>query len=144
MDIKTTKATFPAIPSNPDPVYQASYVAAYNEAKGLILNAVPEGSAEKLASLWTRYTFKDGSLKGLWLGGGLNYISAKAQRTANPTLFFDSYTLFDAVVGYDFKWDKTRCSTTLAWKNIGDTEYFPANQARGLPSRAILSFMVKF
>jgi len=144
MDIKTTKATLPRIPNNPDPVYQTAYVAAFNEAVGLILNAVPEGSAERLGSLWTRYTFKQGALKDAWIGGGLNYVSPKAQRTANPTLFFDSYTLFDAVVGYDFKWGRTRCSATLAWKNIENIEYFPANQARGLPSRAILSLTARF
>ena len=144
MDIKTTKATLPTIPNNPDPIYQAAYVAAYHEAVGLILNAVPEGSAERLASLWTRYTFNQGALKDVWIGGGLNYVSAKAQRTANPTLFFEPYTIYDAVVGYDFKWNRARCSATLSWKNIGDKEYFPANQARGLPSRGILSLTARF
>ncbi|MBX3751752.1 MAG: TonB-dependent receptor plug domain-containing protein, partial [Opitutaceae bacterium] len=52
MDIKTIKGTFPAIITySTDAAAQAAYVAAYNEAKGLILNAVPEGSAEKLATL---------------------------------------------------------------------------------------------
>ena len=32
--------------------------------------AVPEGSAETLATLWTRYNFTTGRLKGLWLGAG--------------------------------------------------------------------------
>lgn len=144
MEIETKKATLPAIPNNPDPVYQAAYVAAYQEAVRLIMGAVPEGSAEELASLWTRYTFKEGALKDVWVGGGLNYVGAKAQRTANPTLFFDRYTVFDAVVGYDFKWGRSRCSATLAWKNIENKEYFPANQARGLPARGILSLTARF
>ena len=144
MEIETKKATLPAIPNNPDPVYQAAYVAAYQEAVRLIKGAVPEGSAEELASLWTRYTFKEGVLKDAWIGGGLNYVGAKAQRTANPTLFFDRYTVFDAVVGYDFKWGRSRCSATLAWKNIENKEYFPANQARGLPARGILSLTARF
>ena len=50
MDIKTTKALFPAIIVNADPIFQAAYVTAYNEAIGLVLNAVPEGSAEHLSS----------------------------------------------------------------------------------------------
>lgn len=95
MDIKTTKATLPSIPTNADPVYQAAYVAAYQEAVGLILNAVPEGSAETLASLWTRYNFTGDTLKKAWVGGGLVYTGEKAQRTANPTLFFEDYTVFD-------------------------------------------------
>jgi iron complex outermembrane receptor protein len=144
MDIKTTKATIPPIPNNPDPVYQAAYVAAYHEAARLILNAVPEGSAERLASLWTRYSFKEGALNGAWLGGGANYVSPKAQRTANPTLFFEAYTLFDAVAGYDFKLGRARCSAMLSCKNITDEEYFPANQARGLPRRFVLSVETRF
>jgi iron complex outermembrane receptor protein len=144
MDIKTTKATFPAIPTNSDPVYQAAYEAAYHEAVGLVLNAVPEGSAETLGSLWTRYSFNDGALRGLWVAGGFVYTGEKAQRTANPTLFYDSHTVFDAVVGYDWKWDGRDMGATLSWKNVTDENYFPANQARGLPSRLILSVSARF
>jgi iron complex outermembrane receptor protein len=144
MDIKTTKATLPSIPTNADPVYQAAYVAAYNQAVGLILNAVPEGSAETLASLWTRYSFTGDTLKKAWVGGGFVYTGEKAQRTANPTLFFEDYTVFDLVVGYDFKAGGADCSATLSWKNLTDKEYFPANQARGLPERFVLSVSAKF
>ena len=144
MDIKTTKATLPPIPTNPDPVYQAAYEAAYHEAVGMILGAVPEGSTERLASLWTRYTFDSGPLKNLWLGGGFVHTGEKAQRTANPTLFFDAYTTFDLVVGYDWKWSDRDLAASLSWKNIANEEYFPANQARGLPERLLLSLSVKF
>ena len=144
MDIKTTKATLPSIPTNADPVYQAAYVAAYNQAVGLIHNAVPEGSAETLASLWTRYSFTGDTLKKAWVGGGFVYTGEKAQRTANPTLFFEDYTVFDLVVGYDFKAGGADCSATLSWKNLTDKEYFPANQARGLPERFVFSVSAKF
>jgi len=144
MDIKTTKATLPPIPTNADPVYQAAYEAAYHEAVGMILGAVPEGSTERLASLWTRYTFDSGPLKNLWLGGGFVHTGEKAQRTANPTLFFDAYTTFDLVVGYDWKWSDRDLAASLSWKNIANEEYFPAKQARGLPERLLLSLSVKF
>lgn len=144
MDIKTTKATFPSIPTNADPIYQAAYVAAYNEAVGLVLNAVPEGSAETLGSLWTRYSFTNGGARGLWVAGGFVYTGEKAQRTANPTLFYDAHTVFDAVVGYDWKWAGHDLGATLSWKNVTDEQYFPANQARGLPSRFVLSLSAKF
>lgn len=144
MDIKTTKAIFPTIPTNADPIYQAAYVAAYNEAKGLILNAVPEGSAETLATLWTRYNFTEGALKNWWIAGGFVHTGDKAQRTANPTLFIKSDTIYDAVVGYDWKQGRANWAATLSWKNIRNTEYFPSNQSRGLPSRMILSLSTKF
>lgn len=144
MDIRTTQATFPPIPVNPDPVYQAAYVAAYNEAANLVLNAVPEGSAETLGSLWTRYSFNDGAAKGLWVAGGFVYTGEKAQRTANPTLFYEAHTVFDAVIGYDWKTAGREMSATLSWKNLTNEEYFPANQARGLPSRAVFSLSARF
>ena len=140
MDIKTTKFTPPALPVNAS----AAYVAAYNEAVALIRGAVPEGSAETLASLWTRYTFADGPVQGLWLGGGFVYTGEKAQRTANPTLFFDDYTIFDLVVGYDWRWAGRDLSASLSWKNVTDKEYYPANQARGLPERLIGSVSIRF
>ena len=140
MDIKTTKFTPPAIPANAS----ASYIAAYHEAVDLIRNAVPEGSAERLASLWTRYTVDRGPLKDVWFGGGFVHTGKKAQRTANPTLFFDSHTIVDLVVGYDWTWSNRDLAASLSWKNVTDEEYFPANQARGLPERFIASVSVRF
>ncbi|HRG55245.1 MAG TPA: TonB-dependent receptor [Lacunisphaera sp.] len=144
MDIKTTKAQFPALAVYADPAQQAAYTAAYNEAKALILDAVPEGSAEQLASLWTRYGFTGDTLKGWWIGAGFVHTGEKAQRTANPTLFLPASTIYDMTVGYDWKIKKQKWSGTLAWKNIADTEYWNANQARGQPGRLILSVAAKF
>ena len=147
MDIKTIKAQFAANPvysGSTDAAAQAAYLAAYNEAKALILNAVPEGSAETLATLWTRYNFTDGPLKGAWVGAGFVHTGDKAQRTANPTLFLESSTIFDATVGYDWKAAGASWSATLAWKNIEDVEYFNANQSRGIPGRIMASLSTKF
>jgi iron complex outermembrane receptor protein len=127
-----------------DAAAQAAYVAAYNEAKGLILSAVPEGSAEQLATLWTRYSFKEGVLKGAWVGGGFVHTGDKAQRTANPTLFLESSTIYDLTLGWDWRQNKTDWSVALSMKNLEDTEYFNANQSRGNPRRAVLSVSTKF
>ena len=144
MKIQTTKATLPTMPTNSDPVYQAAYVAAYQEAVGLILGATPEGSTERLASLWTRYTINNGPLKNVWIGAGLVHTGEKAQRTANPTLFFNAHTIFDMVVGYDWKWAGRDLAASVSWKNMGNKEYFPANQARGLLERVTVSLSAKF
>ena len=122
----------------------ASYVKGYNDAISLLKGAVPEGSAERLASLWTRYTFKQEAVKGLWIAGGGNYTSPKAQRSANPTLFFADYYLFDAAIGYDWKHEKQAWNVALNIKNIGDKVYYPANQARGRPRQFVLSASTKF
>lgn len=145
MDIKTIKGTFPAIINySTDAAAQAAYVAAYNEAKSLILNAVPEGSAEKLATLWTRYSFKSGALDGWWIGAGFVHTGDKAQRTANPTLFLDASTIFDVTIGRDWKAAGASWSASLAWKNIEDEVYYNANQSRGTPGRVMATLSTKF
>jgi len=147
MDIRTTNFTPPPKRSSSDPAVAgdyAAYLAGYDEAVRLISGAVPEGSAETLGSLWTRYTVNQGPAKGLWLAGGGVYTGRKAQRTANPNLFFDAYTLLDAALGYDFRSHGAEWSVTLNAKNLTDKLYYPANQARGLPRRFILSLSTKF
>ena len=105
--------------------------------------AHPEASVKALANLWARYTFKDGGLKGFWVGGGFNYTGKKAQRTNNPKLFLPGETLWNSAIGYDWKWETRPVSATINWQNMGDIEYFPANQQRGMPSRAVLSVTTK-
>jgi len=105
--------------------------------------AHPEASVKALANLWARYTFKDGGLKGFWVGGGFNYTGKKAQRTNNPKLFLPGETLWNSAVGYDWKWENRPVSAVINWQNMGDIEYFPANQQRGMPSRAVLSVTTK-
>jgi iron complex outermembrane receptor protein len=147
MNIKTTKVTAPTMRLATDAKVAgdyASYVKGYNDAISLLKGAVPEGSAERLASLWTRYTFKQEAVKGLWIAGGGNYTSPKAQRSANPTLFFADYYLFDAAIGYDWKHEKQAWNVALNIKNIGDKVYYPANQARGRPRQFVLSASTKF
>lgn len=145
MDISTIEAEFPDIYTySTNPAVQAAYVEAFNEAKDLVLGAVPEGSAETLATLWARYNFTSDALRGWWLGGGYVYTGDKAQRTANPTLFLDSSLIWDATIGRDWKVGDVSWSATLAVKNIADTEYFNANQSRGNPQRFILSVSTRF
>lgn len=105
---------------------------------------MPEGSAERLATLWTRYSFNTGGLSGWWVGGGFVHTGDKAQRTANPTLFLKSSTIWDLTVGHDWKTAQADWSATLAWKNVRDTEYFNANQSRGQPGRVIFSLSTRF
>jgi iron complex outermembrane receptor protein len=147
MNIRTTKVTAPTMRLATDPKVSgdyAAYVQGFNDAINLLLGATPEGSAERLASIWTRYNFSEGSLKGLWIAGGGNYTSQKAQRTANPALFLPEYTLYDAAIGYAWKQNKQPWEVTLNIKNITDETYFPANQARGKPRQFVLTVATTF
>lgn len=55
-----------------------------------------------------------------------------------------AYWLFDLTLGYDTKWAGRDLSVNVAWKNLTDEEYFPANQQRGYPSRLVASALLKF
>jgi iron complex outermembrane receptor protein len=109
-----------------------------------LLGARPEAAVKDLFNVWTRYTIAEGALKGGWIGGGANYTGDKAQRVDNRLLTMPAYTLWDATMGYDWKWGKLPVNATLAWKNITDEECFPANQQRGFPRRVTVSFATKF
>ena len=110
----------------------------------VFLGSHPEATVKDLANLWTRYSFKNGAIKGLWVGGGFNHTGRKAQRSNNPKLFLPGETLWNSALGYDWKWNGRPTSLVVNWQNMGDIEYFPANQQRGLPGRAVLSATTKF
>lgn len=110
----------------------------------VFLGSHPEASVKALANLWTRYSFTEGVLKGVWIGAGFNHTGKKAQRSNNPRLFLPAETLWNSAVGYDWKWDNRPMSAVVNWQNMGDIEYFPANQQRGMPGRAVLSVTSKF
>ncbi len=110
----------------------------------VFLGAHPEATVKALANLWTRYTFATGDLKGLWIGAGFNRTGKKAQRTNNPKLFLPAETLWNSAVGYDWKWEGHPVTAAINWQNMGNIEYFPANQQRGMPGRAVLSVTTKF
>ena len=112
--------------------------------RGVPPKSIKHATVKALANLWTRYSFKNGALKGAWVGGGFNHTGKKAQRTNNPRLFLPSDTLWNAAVGYDWRWDHRAMNATVNWMNIGNEEYFPANQQRGMPGRAVLSLTAKF
>ncbi len=110
----------------------------------VFLGAHPEATVKALFNLWTRYSFKNDALRGVWVGAGFNHTGEKAQRTNNPKLYLPAETLWNSAVGYDWKWEKRPMNAALNWQNMGDIEYFPANQQRGMPGRAVFSLTAKY
>ncbi|AOS44197.1 Ferripyoverdine receptor precursor [Lacunisphaera limnophila] len=104
----------------------------------------PEATVKALFNLWTRYSFTQDAVKGLWVGGGFNHTGRKAQRTNNPRLFLPADTLWNSAIGYDWKRGDRDMSVVVNWQNMEDIEYYPANQQRGLPGRATVSFTTRF
>jgi iron complex outermembrane receptor protein len=100
----------------------------------IYLGAHPAFTSKTLANLWARYNFP-GMLKGLWLGGGLNYVGPANGNTVNPYLTYPGYTLFNTAAGYSWTWGKCKASFTVNWDNMTNKFYQPADQEVGLPDR---------
>ncbi|MGE8610816.1 MAG: TonB-dependent siderophore receptor [Achromobacter veterisilvae] len=77
------------------------------------------------AALWTDYTFANGALDGVTLGGGVRYVGSTWADTAN-TVKVPSYTLVDALVRYDLgRLDASMKGASIALnvKNLFDKTY---------------------
>ncbi|MGA3007703.1 MAG: TonB-dependent receptor, partial [Opitutaceae bacterium] len=110
----------------------------------VLLGEHPQGTAKTLANTWTRYTFNNGSAKGLWIGAGFNYNGKSLADNRNPYFFIPSYWLWNSAVGYDWTWGKVDLSAAVNWENMTNETYTPANQETGLPERILLSVSAKF
>jgi iron complex outermembrane recepter protein len=60
-------------------------------------------TALEQAALWAKYTWYDGPIAGLGIGGGVRYVGESYGDAAN-TILIPNYTLFDAAVSFDFKY----------------------------------------
>jgi iron complex outermembrane receptor protein len=79
---------------------------------GLDVGKHPVGIPRNAASLWAKYTFHDTAAAGLGIGGGVRYVGSTFGTNTNvwdnvpgyattPSIV-PAYTLFDAMVTYDF------------------------------------------
>ncbi|MFL9813872.1 TonB-dependent siderophore receptor [Stutzerimonas sp. VN223-3] len=86
----------------------------------------PNAVARNMASLWTDYTFDQGFIAGLQIGGGVRYFG-KSWADAENTLRIPSYTLYDAMLGYDLtRVGLNGVSARLNLNNLTDEKYVAA------------------
>ncbi|MFV0454629.1 MAG: TonB-dependent siderophore receptor [Pseudomonas sp.] len=86
----------------------------------------PNAVARNMASLWADYTFAQGPLAGLQLGGGARYFG-KSWVDAENTLRIPSYTLYDAMLGYDLsRVGLQGVGVRLNLNNLTDEKYVAA------------------
>ena len=113
LDTKVTKST--ALPANNN--------------VGKHLQAAPEDQA----SLWVKYTWYDGQLAGLGLGGGVRYVG-RSWGDGKNTFVIPSYTLFDAVISYDLAYARPDLKGWKAQINATNltNEYYVASCLTGL------------
>jgi iron complex outermembrane receptor protein len=110
----------------------------------LYLGVHPPFTAKTLGNIWGRYTVDHGPLKGLWVGGGMNYVGSTNGNAVNPYLFYPSYELYNSAVGYDWTVNKFKMSLAVNWQNMANKFYQPADQEVGLPSRVTGTFTLHF
>jgi iron complex outermembrane receptor protein len=78
---------------------------------------LPRNAPERTASIWTRYKFQQGALKGVVIGGGWNWRGKSPAEVANQIIFPASSTI-DAFAQYH--WGKYRFSSTFrTWRTSG-------------------------
>jgi iron complex outermembrane receptor protein len=85
------------------------------------------------ASLWSKYSWFNGSLAGLGVGAGVRYVG-KLYGNAGNTITVDPYTLVDAMVSYDFGYlrpDMKGWKAQLNASNLFD-KYYVTNCFSGL------------
>ncbi len=87
---------------------------------------MPNAVARNMASLWSDYTFDQGLLTGLQVGAGARYFG-KSWIDAENTLRIPSYTLYDAMLGYDLsRVGLQGVGVRLNLNNLTDEKYVAA------------------
>jgi len=80
-------------------------------------------SPQNSANGWARYTFTKGVLKGLFFGGGSQYVDhryfSNKKTTAVNVLQMPSYTIIDALLGYRYR----QYSLQVNGNNLADNRY---------------------
>jgi len=95
------------------------------------------------ASVWTKYKFTQGPMKGAYIAGGATWQGFQKQTNANHDLFFRPYALFDVTLGYTARLFARKVNLSLAVKNLANREYFPSVSSRGQPRTVILTMSTK-
>jgi iron complex outermembrane receptor protein len=91
---------------------------------GTVGNFLPNVALQQ-ASLWAKYTWYDGPLAGLGLGGGVRYVGENYGDTLN-TIRIPSNVLFDAAISYDLRYlrpDLKGWSVQVNATNLTDRYY---------------------
>jgi outer membrane receptor for ferric coprogen and ferric-rhodotorulic acid len=109
-------------------------ISGYTEGRTL------NNTVEKIGNIYTTYSFREGRLKGLSVGGGANYrgkqvIGNVANQPFNY-LHANPYTIVSAHSSYDLRFGKTRTRLQVNVANLLDEEdvvytAFSANAAAG-------------
>lgn len=107
-------------------------------------NAPLQMSAPRLANLWTRYNFTQDGLRGLYVGGGVNFVYRQTLLPDSPESSRQTYTLVNAMVGYGWTRGEHRMNVVLTGKNLTDQSYRPSQSTRSRPREFLLTLTASF
>ena len=89
-----------------------------------VVGTTPSGHVKHGFTLWNKYTFQEGRLKGFFLGGGFVYKSGELAGNRRKPIV----SRFDLLAGYNGKWNEIDYTVQLNVKDL--TEHFYAEQGR--------------
>jgi iron complex outermembrane receptor protein len=101
-------------------------------------------SAPNIVNLWTRYNFTGGTLKGLYIAGGVNHINDQTLLPDSPDSIRQTYTLVNAKAGYAWNWQGKRFNLDLMGKNLTDEHYRPSQSTRSRPREVQFKLSARF
>jgi iron complex outermembrane recepter protein len=101
---------------------------------------------DDMATLWAKYQFTEGSLEGLYIGGGPRYNSSAnlGGNFNNTGVTLPSFTVLDLVAGYSTRLFERSVDFRLNVKNVFDKEYREGGGAFGADRSIYLSVHTRF
>ncbi|MEM9622579.1 MAG: TonB-dependent receptor [Pseudomonadota bacterium] len=109
-------------------IFGYAYLDSEDEESGLR----PTNVAENSAHLWVTYEFTEGTLRGLGVGGGANYVGTRYNDFAN-TFELDAYTTVEVTAFYYIPvGERSQIRIQAGVKNLSDEEYFFSGGDLGL------------
>ena len=95
-------------------------------------------------SLWSKYTFTQDNMKGLWTGAGA-YLAGKRQGDSDNSFQMPGYVRLDTAIGYAFNIGGSRLSLQFNVDNLLDKRYFTnstwASRMGGIQAGASRTFL---
>ncbi len=101
-------------------------------------------SAPHLANLWTRYDFSHDPQHSLYIAAGFNLVKDQTLQPDSPPSSRQSYTLFNAKLGYSFNWQGQHMKLDLMGKNLTNEQYRPSQSTRSRPREYLLTLSTRF
>lgn len=116
------------------------YERTFNQGRRL------RNAPEYMFSLWNKYEFPTGGLKGWSIGCGVRYSSQVEPRSVDLTtlMYNPAFTVIDAMVGYRTKIAGRQTSFTLNLENLFDKVYYEGNTGAADPRKISLRVGLSF